>query len=570
MPQYEAENLSLKKVDQIAEKLVREGAISRKQLDQALANQKQTRKILAEILLEKGFVSAEKLAELVAEALQIPFVRLQNYAVDQRVLAKVDADLIRQYEFFPLFQTGDTLTIAMTDPLNLATLDTIRKSLGDRVEVVFCLPNDLHRMVDRWFGSEDLIRKTVANLPEQMVEKKAGPSDIAVIEKSSSEATVVKIVNSLITQAVKDSVSDIHIEPQEEELQVRFRIDGLLKKILSLSMNLHMGVISRIKILADMDIAECRRPQDGRTRLRINGKVIDFRVSTYPTIHGEKVVIRVLDNTKAQVELGNLGLSSEAQERLERLVTKSHGLFLVTGPTGSGKTTTLYAVINLINSESRNIMTIEDPVEYRLNNVTQGQVNEKAGVTFSTALRSILRQDPDVIMVGEMRDAETIQLALRAALTGHLVLSTLHTNDAASAVTRLLDIGVEPFLFSSSLLGILAQRLVRKLCEKCHQQYRPSSTLLSQLSPRPAGEKLCFYKPVGCYDCKNIGYKGRIGLFEFLLPSRKIEDLIMSRAPADQVRDQAIKEGMETLRQNGLSKAQNGITTLEEVLRVTV
>ena len=447
------------------------------------------------------------------------------------------------------------MTVAMADPLNILAIDKMKGQVGYEIEPVLCLEEDIQREIERFYGKKDYVGEIV-----QIAEKDKN------LKEKVIDGSVIKIVDSMIEQATEEDASDIHIEPEKDKLRLRYRIDGFLQEISSLPKQYHPPIVSRIKVLAKMDISQKRKSQDGQIRLKIRNRMVDFRISTYPVIHGEKVVIRILDPLKAKVRLGDLGFSKDTIQRFNQIITEPNGMVLVTGPTGSGKTTTLYAALNSINSQEKNIVTIEDPIEYQLENINQANVDEKAGVTFANSLRTILRQDPDVIMVGEIRDTETAQLAIRAALTGHLVFSTVHTNDAVGTITRLVNMELDPFLLSSSIRGILAQRLLRKVCQKCKETYQPDSKLLQKYDCDEGN--LAFYKSVGCPQCRNTGYKGRIGIFEFLIPNDKIRNLIQQKSPENQIRNEALKSGMVSLKDDGFGKARQGITTLEELERV--
>ncbi|RMD85832.1 MAG: type II/IV secretion system protein, partial [Calditrichaeota bacterium] len=388
------------------------------------------------------------------------------------------------------------------------------------------------------------------------------------LKQLSAEAPVVKLVNLIIAQAILDKASDIHIEPEEKSLRVRYRIDGILHEAFNPPKHLQAAIISRIKILSDLDIAESRVPQDGRFQVSLNGREVDLRVSTLPTVHGENVVLRILDKSSLMIDLEELGFSEDSLKQFKSLLASSYGIILVSGPTGSGKTTTLYSALQSINTPDKNIVTIEDPVEYRLKMIRQSQVNVKAGLTFASGLRAILRQDPDIVMVGEIRDSETAKIAVEAALTGHLVLSTIHTNDAPGGLTRLTEMGVEPFLTASATVGVVAQRLVRRICENCKEPYKPSPAILEELGISQEKERR-FYRGVGCEECKNTGYKGRMGIYEIMSMDETLRELTLKQASSDQIKKVAIQHGMRTLRQDGLFKAIQGITTLEEVIRVT-
>jgi type II secretion system protein E len=432
----------------------------------------------------------------------------------------------------------------------------------ETLEPVLATEKGIQRIFDSYYGVAGSVKEVVASIDKEKFAKQE-ERDLAEV---AEEAPIIKLVNIMIVQAVKDRASDIHVEPEEDILRVRNRIDGVLHEVYSLPKNLHRAVVSRIKLLSYMDIAESRKPQDGRARLKLENKDLDIRVSTFPTVHGENVVMRLLDKSSVLLGLEELGFSQKELEAWAKLIRHPNGIILVTGPTGSGKTTTLYAALSAINSMEKNIITIEDPVEYELPLIRQTQVNPKAGITFANGLRNILRQDPDIIMVGEIRDKEAAEIAIQAALTGHLVLSTLHTNDAPSALTRLIDMGVEPFLISSSVVGILAQRLVRKICDKCKQKYNAPSSILKDLKIKEKGE---FYQGKGCTKCKDTGFLGRVGIFELLIMDEEIKKMISEQKSADAIRQVAVRKGMVTLRADGLEKVNRGVSTLDEILRVT-
>jgi type IV pilus assembly protein PilB len=560
--------LSLRLLDRLESKLVEEGLITQEQLQTALAEKKDQKKHLGEMLLELGFVSTNELNPFIAKQLGIPHVDLNDYSIDPKVVALFDETVARKYKMIPLFQIEDVVTVAMADPVDVFAIDQIRSIAGLKIEPVIASEESISKAVDGFFGSKEHLQGLVEEIEVDDKRSALGSIKPEALDLAGEGlgGPAVKIVTALLDQAVKDEASDIHIEPEADKVRVRFRIDGFLYDVSSFPPHYLHPIVSRIKILAKLDIGEKRRPQDGNIHLNISGKRIDLRVSTYPVVHGEKVVIRILDLTKAQVKLEDLGFSADTLEEYKKLLHSSNGIILVTGPTGSGKTTTLYATLNFINTGGKHIITIEDPVEYQLNNISQGQVDPKAGMTFANALRSMLRQDPDIIMVGEIRDRETAELAIHAALTGHLVFSTLHTNDAPGAITRLLDMGVEPFLLSSSLRGVLAQRLVRKVCPKCSETYVPDTSLLKSFNlDQKSGFKLRRGK--GCLACRMSGYKGRTGLLELLISNQSISELINVKVPAARLWETALKSGMKSMREQGIEKALEGITTLDEVQR---
>jgi type IV pilus assembly protein PilB len=453
-----------------------------------------------------------------------------------------------------------TLTVAMTDPSNVFIIDELTRITECTIEPVLADEMAIRKAQDQYYGGAGTIQEIISSIDQEKLREG---------EKLGEEAPIVKLVNILIVEAVQSNASDIHIEPEEKYVGVRYRIDGILHTHTFLPKNLQAAVISRFKIMAGLDIAEKRVPQDGRILMKVGNKEIDFRVSSCPTVNGENIVLRILDRSSMTIGLENLGFPPRELEILYDLIEQPYGILLVTGPTGSGKTTTLYSSLQRINKEQINIMTVEDPVEYQFPRIRQVQVNPKAGLVFASALRSFLRQDPDVIMVGEIRDLETAEIAVQAALTGHLVLSTLHTNDAPTAFTRLIEMGVEPFLVSSSLLGVLAQRLVRKICPKCKEEYDPPAALIKTMGLQDKAGKIKFSRGRGCKLCGNTGYKGRIGIYELLKMSPEIQELVLNRSSADEIRNLAKKQGMKTLREAAIDKMLAGITTPEEVLRVT-
>ena len=491
--------------------------------------------------------------------MSIPYVELDSYLIDEKLIELVPEKLARRYQLIPIFMIDNTLTVAMTDPQNIFAADDIRLKTGCEIEPVVSNEIQINRAIDRYYGVKGTIKEIIEGVPDENVE---------FLE--AKEAPAVRFLNLIITKSVRDGASDIHFEPDQSSMRTRYRIDGVLHEVSSIPKNMQSAIISRLKVLGEMDIGESRVPQDGRFHFTAEGKEIELRVSSFPTIYGESVVLRILDQSSSLIGLDELGFSKEIMKSYESLIKSPHGIILVTGPTGSGKTTTLYASLNSINSTKKSIVTIEDPVEYRLNLIRQAQLNPKAGLTFANAMRSVLRQDPDVIMVGEIRDLETAQTATGAALTGHLVFSTLHTNDASEGLTRLIDIGVKPYLASSSVVGVLAQRLVRTICPKCKESYEPETKIVKALT-LAGTENIVLYRGKGCKNCWQTGYRGRIALFELLVVDEPVRDLIAQGAPANMIRKMARKtQGMKTLFEDGVQKAMKGITTLEEVMRLTV
>ncbi|MCL6466132.1 MAG: GspE/PulE family protein [candidate division WOR-3 bacterium] len=500
----------------------------------------------------------------------VPFIDLTTFKLDSEVLQLFPEEFLRKNKLIPLFRSGNTLAVAMVDPGDIFTIDEVRRTTGMEVEPMVCREIDLYQALNQYYAApepadipdepevtslDDLPEEESAAVAEQGLEPRK-------LEEMASEAPVVRWVNQMIIRAVRERASDIHIEPTREGLRVRFRIDGILHPIVSPKKALQLAVVSRIKIMSKMNIAEKRVPQDGRYGAIVDGREIDFRVSTFPTTYGEKVVMRILDRMRL-LSLDELGLVEESYETLREMIAKPHGVILITGPTGSGKSTTLYAILNEIRSSDKNIITIEDPVEYDIDDICQSQVNERAGYTYLVGLRHILRQDPDVIMIGEIRDAETAGVAIRAALTGQLVFSTIHTNDAPGTVTRLIDMGIEPFLVASGLEGVVAQRLVRRICPKCKVPYDPPAKMLEEFD-LPPGTK--FYKGKGCEHCRNTGYRGRMGIFEVMKLNDRIRELVVTRPPTSAIRALAREYGMKTLWEDGMRKVLNGVTTIEEVM----
>lgn len=544
----------------LGESLVEEGVITEDQYKQAQAEESRTGKRLRTVLVKMGFMAEEDIVAFLSDKLSIPRIELSNYLIDPKIVELVPEALARKYELIPVFKIGDRLTCSMVDPWNVFALDEIRAKTNLTIEPAVSTQEEIKKALNEYYGAKGSMQDLIKSLDGEIDTKKMQ----GIVE----EPIVIRMVNLIIMTAIKDGASDIHIEPEEDTLTIRIRVDGMLHEINSPPKHLQSAIISRIKIMANLDIAERRMPQDGRFSIKTESKDVDVRVSCMPTIYGENVVLRLLNVASALLPLKDLGFAAQVLERYEKLIIRPHGIILVTGPTGSGKTTTLYGSLNKINTVEKNIITIEDPVEYKLSGIRQIQVNPKVALTFANGLRSILRQDPDVVMVGEIRDPETAEIAIQAALTGHLVLSTLHTNDAPSALTRLIDMDVEPFLASSSIIGILAQRLVRKICQGCKEKYTPTKEALKDIGLK-AGEELDFYRGKGCPKCLNTGYKGRIGIYELLVPDDKIRNAIISKAPAEDIKKLAVSSGMVTLMEDGIEKVKEGITTVEEILRVT-
>ncbi|GAB3589074.1 hypothetical protein GCM10027446_00540 [Angustibacter peucedani] len=553
---------------QLAEILLADGLVDEGQLSAAFDEHQRVGRSLGRVLVDQGVLTETQLVAALAQQIGLPFVDLQDYQVDGSATGRVPGAVVRRHNCLPIGYAEDgKLLVAMADPGNVFALDDIRSMTGLEVRPVVATRADVIAAIDRYYRADaDLDDITSAlDVTEE-------DEDLSKVKEITEDAPIVKYVNLLITQAIQDRASDIHLEPTEHDLRVRYRIDGVLHEVMRSPKAIQSGVISRLKIMADINIAERRIPQDGRLSVNANGKKIDLRVATLPTVWGEKVVMRILDNSTARLTLNDLGFSDNNFERFGESFVKPYGMILVTGPTGSGKSTTLYATLNIVSKPEVNVITVEDPVEYRLPGINQVQVNTKAGLTFAAALRSILRSDPDVVLIGEIRDHETAQIAVEAALTGHLVLSTLHTNDAPSAVTRLTEMGIEPFLVGSALDCVLAQRLTRRLCTRCKEAYVPEPADLERVGfPWSPGERLPeLYRPVGCSSCSKTGYKGRVALHEVMAVSETIERHTVDRVSAAVIGETARAEGMTTLRMDGWLKVLDGVTSIEEILRVVV
>ena len=553
----------------LGEALVERGLVTPEKLKKAKDEADRTKEPLRRVLIRLGMVEEDAIISFFEQQLGIPRIDFSNYLLDPKVVDILPENFCRKNLIIPMFKIKGAVTIAMVDPLDIFVLDEVRLKTKCEVEPVVVPEKDLIRIFDQYYGARGTMDDIVKSLDKDKLQiKDGGEPDLKALQGLVEEAPIVKLVNLLISEAIKAGASDIHIEPDEIFLGTRYRVDGVLHEVTSPPKDFQSAIISRIKILSGMDIAEKRIPQDGRFQLKIENRQIDCRVSTIPTVYGENVVIRLLDLNSILLGLSELGFSRDMLNVYEKLIHKPYGIILVTGPTGSGKTTTLYSSLSTINSPEKNIVTIEDPIEYRLKLVRQMQINTKAGLTFANGLRSILRQDPDIIMVGEIRDLDTAEIAIQAALTGHLVLSTLHTNDAPGAVARLVDMGVEPFLVSSAVSAVIAQRLVRVICKDCRENYVPSAKLLEEVG-LSSSKQVKFYRGRGCDKCLHTGYKSRVGIFELMLPDDVIRALTVAKASSTEIRKAAIKNGMKTMQEDGIEKVKAGITTLEEVLRVT-
>ncbi len=564
--------------------LLNRGLISVVQLEEALNEQGLTGRFFGEIIVGRGVLTEEQVAKALSEQLGLGFVDLKTIDVEPKALEMIPRDLCEKNVLVPIFVSQNTLTVAMANALDVSAIDKMQTISRMRIRPVFACASDIRRVFEKQSLSKIESEKPVSTPPasklinaDVVLNRTAQPfmeaaPGIQQAQQAANLKPVIERVNQLVEQAVEMGASDIHLEPEKKRFNCRYRVDGILHAMSPIPLEEQAAIISRIKIMADMDIAEKRLPQDGRIRMQILNRDVDLRVSTFPSIYGENMVVRILDRSGGLLKLEQLGFSKQNLETYRKLIHKPYGMILVTGPTGSGKTTALYAALSEVNSAEKNVITLEDPVEYEIPSIRQSQINVKAGLTFAAGLRSIVRQDPDIIMIGEIRDKETADIAIHAALTGHLVLSTLHTNDAPSAAARLIDMGVEPFLVASSVIGILAQRLIRTLCPKCKKPYPPSKALLEQLQ---LGEEymekkdLTFYLEKGCAQCKQLGYSGRTGIYELLVPNEFIRELITKKSSATKIRDEAMRLGMDSLRSAGIEKVLNGVTSVSEILRVT-
>jgi type IV pilus assembly protein PilB len=546
----------------ISDALVEMGVLPRDRVDEAIEQGKATGRSAEALLLEAGMITADQLARATAQRFGLYHVDLAQFSTDAAAINSISAQAARRLNAAPIgFDDRGHLLVAMSDPSNVLALDDLKLMAGHEVRPVVASPDDIHALIGRMSRLDTAVAEAVSEGEDEI-------ADVTEIYEAAEDAPVMKLVNSIIAQAVEEGASDIHYEPDGRDMRVRFRVDGVLRETTEIPRRMVAGVVSRVKIMADLDIAEKRLPQDGRVSLTVEGHAVDTRVVTMPRVDGEGIVMRILDKSQALIGLDHLGMSPAGEALFEDAFRRSYGAVLATGPTGSGKSTTLYAALNEINEPERNIITIEDPVEYQISGINQLQVNAKAGLTFAGGLRAMLRADPDVIMVGEIRDGETAKIAIESALTGHLVLSTLHTNDAPSAITRLTEMGIEPFLSASAIVAVVAQRLVRRLCTDCKKR-----TLLSVSSLEKAGFNVAFdleaYEPIGCGRCSGSGYKSRTGLYEVMVISDEIRDLTVERGSAEDIRKIAIAQGMRPLRADGFEKVKNGITSIAEVARVT-
>lgn len=572
----------MQKTEAIGEVFLRLGLINRDQLNQAIEKQKllKRQESLGDVLVSMGFITEKDKVRGLAEQWGVPFVDVGEAEIDAALTKLVPENIARKLKVLPIAKKNGRLTLAMKNPLDIFAIDEVRMMTGIDVEPAIASEEDIINAISRTYRRQVDVGEQIDSVIKEFDTGDidfgaASGSDedeeisIEQLRELSEEAPVIKLANLIISRSISDGGSDIHIEPAKDYVRVRLRVDGILHEIMRIPKKVQASLISRFKIMAEMDIATKRSPQDGRIGAIIDGRQYDFRVSTLPSVYGEKVVLRILDKSSVSVGLHKLGMLPETLEKFESLISRTYGIILVTGPTGSGKSTTLYSVLTKLNSGEKNILTIEDPVEYELEGLTQVQINNRAGLTFASGLRTMLRQDPDIAMVGEIRDAETATIATEAALTGHLVLSTLHTNDAPGAMTRLVDMGIEPFLIASSVIGVLAQRLVRVVCPKCKEQYTPPRDAIGRLGIEVDGDaKVTFYRGRGCDYCRGTGYKGRVGVYELMVVNDRIRDLVLQKASAHVIREAAIESGMKTLKDDAVAKILLGQTTLEECLRV--
>jgi len=567
----------------LGEILIKESLITSEQLRQALEHQKSSGGRLGTCLMKLGFISEDEITGVLSRQYGVPSINLKFYEVDASVIKLIPQDTAVRYQIVPLSRVGSTLTIAMTDPTNVFAMDDIKFMTGFNVEPVVASETAIAEAISKFYGeaeSGEELEKVMKDLSAEdaadlELASEEAETNLADLERAAEEAPIIKLVNLILTDAVKRGASDIHIEPYEKDVRVRLRIDGILQAVMTPPLKLRDAITSRIKIMAKLDISEKRLPQDGRIMIkyRKDGKIkdLDFRVSTIPTLYGEKIVMRLLDKENLRLDMTKLGFEQESLNKFERAILRPYGMVLVTGPTGSGKTNTLYSSIARLNTAETNIMTAEDPVEFQLAGVNQVQMKDQIGLNFAAALRAFLRQDPNIILVGEIRDFETAEIAVKAALTGHLVLSTLHTNDAPSTISRLMNMGIEPFLVATSVNLICAQRLVRRICQNCKEPLEiPQQALLDAGYPQEEVATTKIFVGKGCGNCNRSGYKGRVGLYEVMEINDELRELILVGASALELKKKAIDQGMLTLRKSGLTKTAQGLTTLEEVLRETV
>jgi type IV pilus assembly protein PilB len=558
----------------LGEILINQGLINSEQLKKALEAQKMdSKKKIGEILVYQGAIDHKKLLQALQHIYEAEYIELDEVILDPEIVAIIPKRIALRYKIVPLSKENNTLTLAMANPLDANTIDYIKEFTKMDVDPKFATEDDITNVLSSYYEVGGHFDDILEKVDISSVSDYTDEINLSELEAISQEAPIIQLVNMLIVQGIKERASDIHLEPNKRGLLVRYRIDGILHDVRMLPAKIKPAIISRIKILSHMDIAERRLPQDGRFQLRFGAREVDLRVSSIPTVYEEKVVLRLLDKSQGVISLEGVGFSEKQLSDFRSMISSSYGIILITGPTGSGKSTTLYGALNEIDSVEKNVITVEDPVEYKLERINQISVRPKINLTFANTLRSILRQDPDIIMIGEMRDSETAHIAVQSALTGHLVFSTLHTNDAVSSLTRMIDMGVAPFLISSSVIGVMAQRLVRRICPKCIEEYVPEKNVLDNFKLNfkiPDTENLKLYRGKGCDYCKNTGYRGRVAIFEMVRINDEIRSMIMKNASSNEIKEVAIRNGMLTLLDSGITKVLEGVTTIEEVLRVAV
>jgi len=561
--------------DYLGSILLEQNIVTESQLNEAFEEKERTGTSIGHVLVDFGFTTEDQILNVIADQLGMEVVNMKYVEVPDDVLKRVSSSFARAYEIIPIKFEDSTLTVALSDPLNPTILDDLHFMLGTNVKGAISNKEDIMEAITKFYGTsgesvEDMLKELEDDMPLQKYEEENIEDDIITLRELATEAPVIKLLNLILIQAIKDRASDIHFEPFENEFKIRYRIDGILYEMIPPPKHLAIALTCRIKVIANLNISERRLPQDGRIQLNVMGRNVDIRVSCLPTAFGESVVMRVLDRQVVNLDIEQLGMREDTVEQVKEIIERPHGIFIVTGPTGSGKTTSLYSFLKTVNRIDLKLITTEDPVEYDIDGIVQVPINHKIGLTFARCLRSILRQDPDKVMVGEIRDLETAQMAIQASLTGHLVFTTLHTNNAPGSITRLVDMGIEPFLVSSTLEAILAQRLIRKICQRCKTPFRPNEFQLNQigLTLKDIETKELFYGR-GCSDCNQSGYKGRTGIFELLMANDTIKELIVQGAPTVVIQEKAREQGMRTMREEGILKIYDGLTSIEEVSRET-
>ncbi len=558
--------------ERLSEILISKGILTEDKLNQALKIQKEEGGSLGDILVSQGVISQKELLAILSQQLGIPPISLSKYKIDPEITKVVPRKIASHYQIMPISRIGNVLTVAMADPLNVFAMDDIKKVTGLEISPIITSPDDVKAAIDQYYGSsattqiENLVRETSIEVITERREESEDVESAGLV----ADTPIVKLTDAIVLDATKSRASDILLEPMEDRLRIRYKIDGMFREAQSVPKSMLSGMVSRIKVMSNLNIAERRLPQDGRFRVKIQSREVDFRVSTVPTAFGEKVALRILDKSQAMLDLDKLGFEAEPLKELKAAAKRPHGMILSCGPAGSGKTTTLYSILKYIDTPDKNFVTVEDPVEYLLPGINQVNINQNIGLTYAATLRSILRQDPNIIMVGEIRDLETVDIAIKAALTGHLVLTTLHTNTATGVIMRLMNMGVEPFLISSSVILVAAQRLVRKICPKCKEEVEVSKAMLEKLKIKLPSGSVKFYHGKGCDNCFKSGFRGRIGIIEALTLNYELKEMIAKRAHESQIYEASRKAGLITLRECGLRRVFDGTTTLEEILRVTL